>query len=62
MSQQNMTVDELKFKARISKMGTKRQIIIPVGMYEMIKDFEDSDLIITIKKESTKREVTEKKK
>ena len=42
--------DELTFKAKISKMGDNRIIWIPMALHEMIKDFEQSDVMVSIKK------------
>lgn len=52
MSELNMTLDDFTFDGTISRMGTKRQIIIPNALYHIIKDneFENVPLQITIKK------------
>jgi hypothetical protein len=42
--------DELTFKAKISKMGDNRIIWIPLALREMIKEFEKSDIMVSIKK------------
>ena len=42
--------DELVFKAKLAKMGDKRIIWIPLAFREMIRDYEDEDLIVSIKK------------
>ncbi len=51
-------MDEFRFKAKISKMGTKRQIIIPTALHEILKDneFEDVPLIVTVKKDKDEDE------
>jgi hypothetical protein len=46
--------DELTFKSKISKMGDNRIIWIPIAFREMIKEFEDGDVMISIKKVSKK--------
>ena len=46
--------DELVFKSRISKMGDNRIIWIPLALREMIRDYEDEDIIVSIKKQKTK--------
>lgn len=41
----------ITFKAKIAKMGDSNRIIwIPLALHEMIRDFEDEDLLVTIKK------------
>ena len=45
--------DELKFKAKISKMGDNRIIWVPLALREMIKEFEKGDIMISIKKVET---------
>jgi len=42
--------DELRFKAKISKMGDNRIIWVPLALREMIKEFEKSDIMVSIKK------------
>jgi hypothetical protein len=42
--------DELKFKAKISKMGDNRIIWVPLALREMIKEFEKGDIMVSIKK------------
>jgi hypothetical protein len=42
--------DELTFKSKISKMGDNRIIWVPIALHEMIKDFEKSDIMVSIKK------------
>lgn len=50
-SSKNMAIDEFKFKATISKMGNKRQIIIPTALHEILKEgFEDVTVMITVSK------------
>jgi antitoxin component of MazEF toxin-antitoxin module len=46
--------DELVFKSRISKMGNNRIIWIPLAFHEMIKEFEDEDIIVSVKKTKPK--------
>jgi antitoxin component of MazEF toxin-antitoxin module len=46
--------DELVFKSKISKMGNNRIIWIPLALREMVRDYEDEDIIVTIKKQKTK--------
>lgn len=47
--------DELVFKSRISKMGDNRIIWIPLAFHEMIKEFEDDDIMVSIKKTKESR-------
>jgi len=47
--------DELTFKSRISKMGDNRIIWIPIALREMITEFENNDVIVSIKKSKGKR-------
>ena len=42
--------DELRFKAKISKMGENRIIWVPLALREMIKEFEKGDIMVSIKK------------
>lgn len=42
--------DELTFKSKVSKMGDNRIIWVPIALHEMIKDFEKSDIMVSIKK------------
>jgi hypothetical protein len=42
--------DELVFKSKISKMGDNRIIWIPLALREMIKEFQDDDILVSIKK------------
>ena len=46
--------DELTFKSKISKMGDNRIIWVPMALHEMIKEFEKSDIMVTVKKISKK--------
>jgi len=46
--------DTLVFKSKISKMGNNRIIWIPLALREMVRDYEDEDIILTIKKQKTK--------
>jgi antitoxin component of MazEF toxin-antitoxin module len=46
--------DELVFKSKISKMGNNRIIWIPLALREMIRDYEDEDIIVTIKKQKVR--------
>ena len=46
--------DELIFRGKVSKMGDNRIIWIPIALREMIRDYEDDDIIVTIKKAKTK--------
>ena len=52
MHNQYMTLDDFTFDGTISRMGTKRQIIIPSALYHIIRqnEFENVPLEITIKK------------
>ena len=49
------SIHELTFKAKISKMGDNRIIWIPLALREMITEFEDSDIIVSIKKAKEKK-------
>lgn len=42
--------DEIEFKAKIIKMGTKKIIIIPKALDEMIKDLEKGNVMIKMTK------------
>ena len=42
--------DELTFRSKISKMGDNRIIWVPMALHEMIRDFEKSDIMVSIKK------------
>ena len=46
--------DELVFKSKISKMSNNRIIWIPLALREMIRDYEDEDIIVTIKKQKVR--------
>ncbi len=46
--------DELIFKSKISKMGNNRIIWIPLALREMIRDYEDEDIIVIIKKQKVR--------
>ena len=46
----NLMNDELTFKSKISKMGENRIIWIPLALREMIKEFEQEDVVVSIKK------------
>ena len=46
--------NELVFKAKLAKMGDHRIIWIPIGLREMIRDFEGEELMVTIKKSKAK--------
>ena len=47
-----MTKD-IKFPARISKMGDNKIIWIPKIMHDMIEEFEDERVTVTITKRNT---------
>jgi len=42
--------DELTFRSKISKMGNNRIIWVPMALHEMIRDFEKTDIMVSIKK------------
>jgi ABC-type arginine/histidine transport system permease subunit len=46
--------DELVFKSKISNMGDNRNIWIPLALREMIRDYENEDIIVSIKKQKTR--------
>ena len=46
--------DGLTFKSKLSKMGDNRIIWIPAALHEMIKNFENDDIMVSIKKVTKK--------
>lgn len=47
--------DELRFKAKIIDMGTKKIIIIPVAFHEQLTDFNQNEpVIVTLKQAKSK--------
>ncbi len=46
--------DELVFKSKIAKMGANRIIWIPLALHEMIREFEDDEIIVSVKKTKAK--------
>ena len=45
--------EDIKFPARISKMGDNKIIWIPKIMHDMIKKFEDERVTVTITRRNT---------
>jgi hypothetical protein len=45
--------EDLKFPARISKMGSNKIIWIPKIMHDMIEKFEDETVTVTITRRNT---------
>ena len=45
--------EDLKFPARISKMGSNKIIWIPKIMHDMIEKFEDERVTVTITRRNT---------
>lgn len=51
----NIMTDELRFKAKIIDMGTKKIIIIPVAFHEQLTDFNQNEpVIVTLKQAKSK--------
>jgi len=44
----NTTIDRLRFRGRISKMGNRFVIYIPKALNEMVKELLGIELIVTL--------------
>jgi len=43
-----MEYPPIKFKGKISKMGANRIVWIPLAFHEMIKEYEDMEMLFTL--------------